>query len=256
MATLTAADGESAAQLFLLGGFSLVVRGARVTVPRNAQRLCAFLALRRGGATRGAITSTLWPDFPERRAAANLRSTLWRTARAWPGMLESRGDAVLRLGARVEVDIVRIEQQANLLCSTGSVSNEGTFDVTALQSDVLPDWHDDWIIGIREWFRQVRLHALDALCAHYRRSGMFHHALRAGIAAVATEPLRESAQRELVALHLAEGNPAEALRQYDMFRRMLEAELGVPPSPAITRLVAPLRRQCTRPVSGVHNGPG
>lgn len=38
-------------------------------------------------------------------------------------------------------------------------------------------------------------------------------------------------------MHLAEGNAGEALWQYDTFRRLLHAELGLPPSPAMRRLV-------------------
>jgi DNA-binding SARP family transcriptional activator len=41
-------------------------------------------------------------------------------------------------------------------------------------------------------------------------------------------------------VHLAEGNHAEALRQYDGYRRLLATELGLPPSAEIRRMVAPL----------------
>jgi DNA-binding SARP family transcriptional activator len=41
-------------------------------------------------------------------------------------------------------------------------------------------------------------------------------------------------------VHLAEGNAAEALRQYQTYRSLLADELGLGPSPALRRLVAPL----------------
>jgi len=44
----------------------------------------------------------------------------------------------------------------------------------------------------------------------------------------------------VIAVHLAEGNAAEALRQYHVYRRLLALELGLPPSPTIRQLVAPL----------------
>ncbi|MDP9399167.1 MAG: bacterial transcriptional activator domain-containing protein, partial [Actinomycetota bacterium] len=62
----------------------------------------------------------------------------------------------------------------------------------------------------------------------------------AGLAAVQSEPLRESAHRRVIEVHLAEGNLGEALRQYQTYRRLVADELGLPPSPAIRRLVAPL----------------
>ncbi|MCX2946940.1 AfsR/SARP family transcriptional regulator [Lentzea sp. NEAU-D7] len=62
----------------------------------------------------------------------------------------------------------------------------------------------------------------------------------ARLAAVQTDPLRESAHRTLVQLHLADGNPAQALRQYQTYRALLRAELGLEPSPHIHDLMRPL----------------
>lgn len=39
---------------------------------------------------------------------------------------------------------------------------------------------------------------------------------------------------------MAEGNFAEALRQYDSYRKLARTELGLPPSPQFRRLIAPL----------------
>ena len=50
-------------------------------------------------------------------------------------------------------------------------------------------------------------------------------------------PLRESAHRTLVRVHLTEGNTTEALRAYAFFREMLLDELGVLPTEQMTRLV-------------------
>ena len=44
------------------------------------------------------------------------------------------------------------------------------------------------------------------------------------------EPLRESAHRALVRIHLAAGNAVEALRQYDLCCRLLRDQLGVEPT--------------------------
>jgi DNA-binding SARP family transcriptional activator len=49
--------------------------------------------------------------------------------------------------------------------------------------------------------------------------------------------LREESHRILIAVHLAAGNPGEALRQYRMLCDLLERELGVAPSPASRRLL-------------------
>uniref|UniRef100_UPI003873C577 BTAD domain-containing putative transcriptional regulator n=1 Tax=Actinoallomurus spadix TaxID=79912 RepID=UPI003873C577 len=62
---------------------------------------------------------------------------------------------------------------------------------------------------------------------------------------------RESAHRAVALVHLDEGNPAEALRQYEVYRRLLHAELGLPPSQRFRGLIAPL---LGRPLDAVTSG--
>ena len=61
-------------------------------------------------------------------------------------------------------------------------------------------------------------------------AGRFAEAFELGLAALAGEPLRESAHRALVRVHLAEGNVGEAVRQYELCRSLLREKLGVEPS--------------------------
>ncbi len=103
-----------------------------------------------------------------------------------------------------------------------------------LAGDLLPGWYDDWVIVERERIRQLRLHALEVLCENLSRSGRHAQAVDAGLSAVAEEPLRESAQRALIAAHLREGNVSEAVRQYDRYRKLLGASLGLEPSFEVT----------------------
>src|SRR4051812_37573663 len=62
----------------LLDGFDLLVSGRSVPLPLAAQRLVAFLALHERPLVRSFVGASLWLDKTEDRAAANLRSTLWR----------------------------------------------------------------------------------------------------------------------------------------------------------------------------------
>ena len=104
--------------------------------------------------------------------------------------------------------------------------------------DVLPDWYDDWVILERERFRQVRLHALEVLSARLADGGPHGQAIDAAILAVTIEPLRETAHRAVIVLHLAEGNVGEARRQFETYRSLLARDLGLEPSAPLTRLVS------------------
>jgi DNA-binding SARP family transcriptional activator len=77
------------------------------------------------------------------------------------------------------------------------------------------------------------MHALEALSRRLVDCGEYARAVDAAYAAIAVEPLYESAQATLIAAHLAEGNHAEAIRQFTAFRRLLYDETGLAPSPSL-----------------------
>ena len=99
------------------------------------------------------------------------------------------------------------------------------------------------------------MQALEAVAARLAFLGRHCEALEAAYAAVRAEPLRESAHRTVVRVHLAQGNLAEALRAYDFFRTMVEDELGVPPTEQMTRLVQDIPR-LRRTLAADHPPPG
>ena len=49
--------------------------------------------------------------------------------------------------------------------------------------------------------------------------------------------------RERLASHLAEGNQSEALAEFNRYRALLRAELGLDPTPRLCELVADLQRR-------------
>jgi DNA-binding SARP family transcriptional activator len=109
--------------------------------------------------------------------------------------------------------------------------------IAALTHDLLPTWDDDWLLLERERHRQLRIHALESLSTSLRRSRRFALAMHCALAAVDAEPLRESAHRRVIEVHLAEGNIAEALRQLHVCRRHLGDELVVAPPRSLQELV-------------------
>jgi hypothetical protein len=66
--------------------------------------------------------------------------------------------------------------------------------VPVLSADLLPDWYDDWVLLEAEDWRQLRLHALEALAGRLIALGCWGEAANAAGAAVRAEPLRESAR--------------------------------------------------------------
>lgn len=218
----------------LLDGFELLVGDQPVPIIPSSQRLLACLALHGGPVTRTTLAATLWPDAPERRAAACLRSALWRLVTPPHALIKGTKDT-LRIGPDVEVDVASVRRYV-----TGPAATEPPVSVAALSADLLPGWTEQWVVTEREWFRQMCLRALEMLSERFRNRGDHFRAHETAVAAVRGDPLRESAHRRLIELHLADGNPAAALLQYTSYRSLLRAELGLSPSPEIRRLVQPV----------------
>jgi len=227
----------------LLDGFELLVDGVDVPVIPSSQRLLAYVALHDGPVRRAALAAGLWPDVPERRALACLRSALWRLVKPPYALIES-SQGLLRMGTHVHVDVTSVRRYAAELARTTAdqraPSATSPVPVMWLSAELLPGWTDQWVEAEREWFRELCLRALEMLSERFRVRGDHFHAHETALAAVRRDPLRESAHRKLIELHLADGNPAAAVRQYGAYRSLLRAELGVNPSPEICRLVQPV----------------
>jgi DNA-binding SARP family transcriptional activator len=223
----------SSIDLSLLGAFSFRRSGQAEHVPRNGARLLAFLALHGPSTSRRRVAYALWPEKPSDRAAGNLRSVIWRLP---SGVVETTGSH-LALAEGVRCDLTDFTRRAHRLINGVPLPTPDDLDAALYSADLLPAWSDDWVAIEQERILQLRIHALESLSRRLTEAGRYCDAIAAGLAAVAAEPLRESAHRTVIAAHLAEGNPAEALRHYETFRRLLAAELGLQPSPQLGELI-------------------
>lgn len=222
-------------ELRLMGGFLLARGGRPIPVALGAQRLIAYLAIADRATTRSHVAGTLWTEATEARAMGNLRSALWRLggisgARGSPGQVIAGSGADIELAPDVGVDVRTLSGVARTLIDGPDEPDSTWLDRLAAADDLLPDWSDEWMVVERERFRQLRLHALERLCGRLARAGQYGRAIEVGQAVVASEPLRETAHRELIEVHLAEGNRAEAIRQYGVYGRLLRDELGLEPA--------------------------
>ena len=224
-------------RLALVKGFELSRDGDEIRVSAGAQRLLAFLALSRRTVHRSQVAGTLWRDVPDRRAAGNLRSTVWRLRQTGMELVRVTGNH-LRLSPAVAVDLDDMERVARLVTDPSSSLASLSLDQVSLGGELLPGWDDEWVLLERERHRQIALHVLDSLCKRWTAEGRFAEAIGAGLAAVASEPLRETSQRALISAFLAEGNRTEAVRQFDHYRQALESELGLAPSATVSEILA------------------
>jgi DNA-binding SARP family transcriptional activator len=237
-------EASHATRLQLLNGFALSRNGREIVLPRSAQRVVAFLALTQRWLPRSQLAGTLWPETSEEHAAANLRSALWRLRRSGPNVVRSTRKHV-GLEPGVMLDVRLMAAQGERLIDPHAECRPSDLDLDLLSDDLLPGWEEEWVAVEREALRQLRLHALEAMCRRLTAEGRYSEAIQAALAAAAGEPLRESAHIALIEAHLAEGNIGEAIRHYGSYRRILFDELGVDPSPAMKNLLDRFRLRNT-----------
>ncbi|MDX3539293.1 BTAD domain-containing putative transcriptional regulator [Streptomyces sp. MB09-01] len=230
------------AHLEILRPFQVTCGGRRVAVSNAAQRLLAFLALHREGTHRRSVAAQLWPDCTSCRASANLRSALCQGRKLGPVPAIDSVDHSLALAPSFSVDFHKAWDAAHRLVSGDGKLPDGDRLVADLSQTLLPGWDDEWLLLERERWDQLRLYALEALAQQFQTEGRHLSALQTSLAAVSIDPFRETPHRIAVEVHLAEGNVACAVKRYQDYRRLLQMELKVAPSPQLTRLVRDLTR--------------
>lgn len=205
-------------------------------VPWRSQRLVALLALR-GRQNRAHLAGTLWPDVAQQQAQASVRAAIYVLHRRLPPIIDTINRDVF-LSDNVTIDVVEFCRQADRVLSRHPPeppSDIGNPTVTG--GELLPGWYDDWVFVERERIQQLRLHVLEAFAHELARRGAHAQALQAAMKATEIDPLRESAWRALVKVHIGQGNTAEAVHEYERFRGVLQEELGVAPTHHLTELI-------------------
>jgi hypothetical protein len=177
------------------------------------------------------------PDVDDQRANGDLRSALWRLRRI-TGVLREDNHR-LSLSPQVAVDVMEMTGLCGSLIVEAAQPALRRLPELVEAHSILPGWDEDWLVIERERYRLARLRALERSAEALLAGGQLSAALDAALAAVDTDPFRESAHRLSVRIHLAEGNQAEAIRAYLGYRTLVAGELGIAPSPLMDALVAP-----------------
>ncbi|MFN2115244.1 MAG: ATP-binding protein [Anaerolineae bacterium] len=250
---------ELRARLF---GAPHIVVGDDVISVRSGKALgllCYLLATRQVH-SRDRLASFFWPDVPERKALASLRTALYDVRRALGDhaadvLLVDRTRVGLQPGAEIELDLAAVEAvgatEGEVLPETALAAVDA-YAGPLLDGVSLSDAYDfdDWLFLERERLLNMFLTALCRLDEHYTALGDHDRAAEAARRVLAEDPLREDVHRSLM-LHLAaSGQRAAAMNQYATCEALLARELGVAPLPS-TRTVYEQIRANEAPVIDV-----
>jgi DNA-binding SARP family transcriptional activator len=235
-----AAGGAAATPILHLLGSPYISHGEkRYSIADGGTRLLAVLAINSGDLERRYVAARLWPDANDVRAAGNLRTALWRLNTPGIALVEASKTS-LRLREDLNVDAHLLGDWAARMISGAPCLGDlarTPWDLEHLE--ILPGWYDDWIVLERERLRQRLLHALEVLGERLIVAGRIGEAVEVALVAVKSDPLRESAERILIAAYLAEGNRSDARRCFREHCELVNAELGTKPSSDLAAMFVP-----------------
>jgi DNA-binding SARP family transcriptional activator len=232
----TSPDAEEArSRLTLLGSFSLNVAGEQVVLPPSAQRLLAFVGMF-SPVDRRSTAGILWPDTNEARAAGSLRSALSKLQHLCPSAAINVGTQ-LELSREIDVDAAELRRLGAEAIGGRDRIAQIAARLLELGSELLPTWDEEWLYFEREQLRQIRIQALECAADQLSRTGHHGTAMLVAYEAIRLEPLRESSHRQVIAIHLAQGNQAQAVDAYHSLAARLWRHYRVRPSPLLTELV-------------------
>jgi DNA-binding SARP family transcriptional activator len=209
----------------LLGGFEVSLSGrpvpARAWRLRKAKSVIKLLALADGHfAHRSEIGEVLWPERSQASVTNNCAQAVHGARRALEAcgasrdVVTSTSDGLLALRKPLSIDLEAFEAAA--AAAAERRTPEAVRAALALYAgELLPeDRYEDWTTARREAVHEQRLRLLVELAELHLAAGQPAEAIEALQRAVVADPLHEAAHRDLMRLFAASGRRQQALAQY------------------------------------------
>ncbi len=253
-------EGPAAVRLEIrcLGPFELVVNGRRITPAmvcrKKALTLLKILLAHNGRPLpKEALIDRLWPGAePETKASQfhvlvhELRALLepGRRDQGWVYIC-NEGDRYyfnVQAGAFIDArEFSRLAEQARQAEARGDWDQALKAYEQAVQlyrGDYFEDEpYADWCWQQREHLRELYLEALGRLADIYGRVGRWEESIRYLRRGLELDPVREEFHSRLMYALWALGRRTEAVRQYEVYARLLQEEFGLTPLPETQELL-------------------
>ena len=207
---------------------------------RKGRTLLRLLCARRGDVLSGAeIATVLWPRDGPSDPDAVVASLVSRLRRVLGPDAVLGGREGYRIGA-VDTDVARaralIEDAERASPAPAAAGAAAALRLLEGGQGRSAEPDDEWMAPVRAEVTVLRRRARHLLARTALDTGDGAVAEEAAGRALADDPLDEEAVRLLMRAQLARDLPAEALRTYELLRRVLVDELGTDPAPATRAL--------------------
>lgn len=217
----------------------------------KVRALLAYLAVEMDRPhSREVLAEMLWPESPAQTSLANLRYALADLRKVIgddnahpPYLIVSRETLQFNASSDSELDLTACSQFLNSnqieKLKQGIALYQGDF-LTGFPS-IESDTFEEWLTLKREQCRRQAIEALRLVTDYHEGRGEYQQALPFARRQVELEPWLEEAHQQLMRVLALDGQRSAALAQYETCRRVLDLELGAPPTPETTRLYESIR---------------
>ncbi len=230
-------------ELATLGRVSIRREGVELeTLLTHRQKfgLLVYLALE-GPVNRDRLLALFWPERSQERARHSLSQALYALRRdLQEECVQMSGDAVTASGEGCTLDARELEAAAEQQQWEKVIElYRGPFlDQFSLSG--APEF-DDWASRTRSQLARLARRAFREVVEARLSAGGPAAALATAVRWAELEPLEDEAQHTCIALLAQAGDRTAALKQYNVYRERLAAELQVEPLEATTALVQRIR---------------
>lgn len=212
---------------------------------RRARSLFSFLVLNRGQFHRREyLADLLWPEKDGGGNHSSLRTELWRIRTAFTkachgiGRIFEEQDNSIRFRPSAECSLDIDEFNSCIIVPAGSAPSSTALlrAVELYQGDLLPSLEEDWCVYHRELYRARHLSALEQLVEYSMKLRKWSEAIDYGLRLLVQDPVAEHVHCKIIRCHVAMGNRAAAIRQFEICQARMIADLGVKPLAETQRL--------------------
>jgi len=225
---------------------------------RKAMALLAYLAVTKSRHHREALAALLWPESDANAAYSALRNVLWilRQTPVAAALQSNRSTVELVARDPLDIDVNRF-RSLTALCParTHTIAEACPMCIPMLEEAVaLYQGHfmagfsvvnsvryEDWQFAEGESLRRELTEVLDRMIEYFYDIEDWISAAAYARRWIQADPLNERSHRQLMKALAAQGRRVDALRAYEDCKRILDAELGLPPESATNDLAEEIR---------------
>ncbi|HEX8186109.1 MAG TPA: BTAD domain-containing putative transcriptional regulator, partial [Blastocatellia bacterium] len=208
--------------------------------------LCYIASRRNHRAPKDTLIDLFWSDADPESVAKNFHPTISHLRKALNADHVVKKDFILyREGAyqfnpqyQYQIDTQEFERLLeHAREAKRSDDGEGAAQLLAeaiklYRGNFLEEFYYNWIEELQSYYRDLYLEALKELIGYHSERGNHESVIRYGQMVLGRDPYQEEIHCHVMEAHVASGNRAAAIEQFDALRKMLRRELGVDPLPA------------------------